>query len=46
MEHGSDTPWLAIGCVGTTYMEAEAEEVLAGFAFGTSERWLYVKKVD
>lgn len=35
MEHGSDTPWLTIGCGGTKYMQAEAEEVLAGFAFGT-----------
>ena len=35
MEHAPGTPWLTIGCRGTTYTQAEAEEVLAGFAFGT-----------
>lgn len=27
--------WLTIGCGGTTYIQSEAEKVLAGFAFGT-----------
>lgn len=35
MEHECGKPWLTIGCGGTTFMQAEAEEVLAGFAFGT-----------
>jgi hypothetical protein len=37
MEHECGTPWLTIGCGDTTYMQDEAEEVLAGFAFGTAE---------
>lgn len=37
MEQVSGAPWLTIGCKGTTYTQAGAEEVLAGFAFGTVE---------
>ena len=34
---GGPAPWLTIGRGSVTYTQAEAEEVLAGFAFGTEQ---------